>query len=41
MTYQYVPAEEYAPTMYHLADGHISTLGKISLILDSIYCKKW
>lgn len=40
MTYQYVPAEEYDLTMYHLADRHISTLGKISIIPDSIYCKK-
>lgn len=40
MTYQYVPAEEYDLTMYFLADRHISTLGKITLIPDSIYCKK-
>lgn len=40
MTYQYIPAEEYDLSMYHLASKHISALGKITLIPDSVYCKK-
>lgn len=40
MTYQFVPAEEYDLSMYHLADGHISALRKITFIPDSVYCKK-
>ncbi len=41
MTYQFVPNKDYNLTMYHLANKHIQALGgKITLINDSIYCRK-